>query len=102
MSELVKEGLRHPAVSVVTGGTQCSGAQHEWLCGGVKSIRRRKSSGIRILSDAAAGGRVLFIAKGREVLPPGRHLALRIKAGFQPKGPARPEGVVGNIIFARP
>jgi len=29
MSQLVKKGLRHPAVSVVTGSAQRSGAQHE-------------------------------------------------------------------------
>ena len=45
---------------------------------------------------------MLFIAKGHEVLPPGSELALRIEAGFQPNGSARPEGVVGNVIFARP
>ena len=101
-SQFVKEGLRHPAVSVVTGGAQRTSAQHEWLRGGVKRVSRRKTGRIRVPSNAAAGGRVLFIAKGDKVLPPGRDLALRIQAGFKPKGSAGAEGVVGNVIFAGP
>ena len=51
---------------------------------------------------SAAAGLMLVIAKGHEVMPPGRELALRIKAAFQPNRASRPEGIVRDVIFARP
>ena len=45
---------------------------------------------------------MLFIAKGHQVMPPGRQLALRIQAGLSGQPFPRPEGIVRDVIFARP
>ena len=45
---------------------------------------------------------MLAVSKGDEMLAPGSHLSLRVKACFQAKRSAWTEGVVGDVIFARP
>ncbi len=45
---------------------------------------------------------MLAVSKGDEMLPPGSHLSLRVKACLQAKRPTWTKGVVGDVIFARP
>jgi hypothetical protein len=45
---------------------------------------------------------MLFIAISDEMMPPGSELALCIEAALQAYHSAGAEGVVGNVVFARP
>ena len=97
----VKKGLRPPAIGVVSGRAQRSRPQHEELHGCVKRIGGREAGWITVLPDAPAGCYVLAVSEGDEMLAPGTHLSLRVKACFQANRSTWTEGVVGNVVFAR-